>query len=183
VAHALDLAERRPARRLQRALVILSDALPQVDERTLTAWAHTDAVFFPALGALALAGAALAWSVRRMGAGRAGRPTLPPDDRGRPASPRHPPAPCRHDRSPPPWPRSPRCRWPRRTPAPQTPAAAAAAPAPIVLRAARLFDGTGAAPVRNAWWSCRGTASWPPARPTACRPPAARASSTSATPR
>jgi membrane protease YdiL (CAAX protease family) len=61
------------------ALVILSDALPQVDERTLTAWAHTDAVFFPALGALALAGAALAWSVRRMGAAaqaaRLSRPT------------------------------------------------------------------------------------------------------------
>ena len=35
------------------------------------------------------------------------------------------------------------------TPAPATPAAPAAAAAPIVLRAARLFDGTGAAPVRN----------------------------------
>jgi membrane protease YdiL (CAAX protease family) len=50
------------------SLVILSGALPQVNERTLTAWAHTDAIFYPALGALALAGSALAWSVRRMGA-------------------------------------------------------------------------------------------------------------------
>ncbi len=50
------------------SLVILGGALPQVDERTLTAWARTDAIFYPALAGLALAGAALAWSVRRMGA-------------------------------------------------------------------------------------------------------------------
>lgn len=49
------------------ALVILGDALPHINERTLTAWSQNDAVFFPALGALALAGAALAFSVRSMG--------------------------------------------------------------------------------------------------------------------
>ncbi|GLC27147.1 CPBP family intramembrane glutamic endopeptidase [Roseisolibacter agri] len=49
------------------SLVMLSGALPQIDEHTLDRWAHTDAVFFPALVALALASLTLAWAVRGMG--------------------------------------------------------------------------------------------------------------------
>ncbi|MDF1505286.1 type II CAAX endopeptidase family protein, partial [Roseisolibacter sp. H3M3-2] len=47
------------------SLVVLGDALPQIDERQLTAWAQNDAVFYPALAGLALASLALAASVRR----------------------------------------------------------------------------------------------------------------------
>ena len=49
------------------SLVMLSGALPQVDERTLAGWARTDAIFYPALVALALASLTLAWAVRGMG--------------------------------------------------------------------------------------------------------------------
>lgn len=60
------------------ALVILGDALPHINERTLTAWSRSDAIFFPALGALTLAGAALAFSVQRMGDAAARARTAPP---------------------------------------------------------------------------------------------------------
>jgi membrane protease YdiL (CAAX protease family) len=49
------------------SLVLLGGALPQVDERMLEGWSRTDAIFYPALGALGLAGATLAWAVRGMG--------------------------------------------------------------------------------------------------------------------
>ena len=49
------------------SLVMLSGALPQVDEHVLARWAATDAIFYPALVALALASLSLAWAVRGMG--------------------------------------------------------------------------------------------------------------------
>jgi membrane protease YdiL (CAAX protease family) len=49
------------------SLVLLGGALPQVDERMLEGWSRTDAIFYPALGALVVASATLAWAVRGMG--------------------------------------------------------------------------------------------------------------------
>ncbi|MGZ8492488.1 MAG: CPBP family intramembrane glutamic endopeptidase [Gemmatirosa sp.] len=49
------------------SLVLLGGALPQVDERMLEGWSRTDAIFYPALVGLVLAGGTLAWAVRGMG--------------------------------------------------------------------------------------------------------------------
>jgi membrane protease YdiL (CAAX protease family) len=48
------------------SLVILSGAMPKVDERTLTGWAQNDQIFLIALGALAVSGSVLALALRAM---------------------------------------------------------------------------------------------------------------------
>jgi membrane protease YdiL (CAAX protease family) len=48
------------------SLVLLSGALPKVDERTLAAWSQDDTVFVGALGALAVCALVLAFALRAM---------------------------------------------------------------------------------------------------------------------
>jgi membrane protease YdiL (CAAX protease family) len=67
------------------SLVILSGAMPKVDERTLTGWAQNDQIFLIALGALAVSGSVLA-----AGAARDARCLGRRTGRARGAPPRHP---------------------------------------------------------------------------------------------
>jgi membrane protease YdiL (CAAX protease family) len=48
------------------SLVVLSGAMPKVDERTLTGWAQNDQVFLLALAALAVSGSVLVLALRAM---------------------------------------------------------------------------------------------------------------------
>jgi hypothetical protein len=48
------------------ALLLASGAVPGVDERTLTVWANTDRIFWPALGGLLAAAGVAWWALARM---------------------------------------------------------------------------------------------------------------------